>query len=61
MTTLELKDRLVKAKDLYTMGKISIDDLYAAADAYIDALREYKKRTGKKFAIPSRGYLIRAF
>jgi len=61
MTSLQLKDKLCADIKLYGKGKIDIDQLYASADAYIEALKQYKQCTGKKFRIPSRGYLIRAF
>jgi len=60
MTALELKTQLQQAKNRFHRGEISIDELYAAADAYIATLRAYRKQSGKKFRIPSRGYLIRA-
>lgn len=60
MTALELRSKLLEAKKRYGRGEITIDALYATADAYIDALCQYQKASGKKFAIPSRGYLIRA-
>ena len=61
MTPLELRSQVIVAKQQFGLGEITIDQLYAAADAYIEALREYKRRTGnKRLNIPSRGYLIRA-
>lgn len=59
MTALQLKTELRIAKDRYNRGEIPLADLYKAADAYADALRQYRKQTGKKFRIPSRAYLIR--
>ena len=60
MTTIELRTQVIEAKQRFGRGEISVDDLYAAADAYIAALKTYKKATGKKLSIPSRAYLIRA-
>ena len=60
MTALELKEKLLDAKSQYRQGAIDIDALYAAADAYIDALKAFKKRTKAKLTIPTRAYLIRA-
>ena len=60
MTPLELKEKLLDAKSQYRNGAIDIDALYAAADAYIEALKAFKKRTKAKLNIPSRAYLIRA-
>ena len=61
MTPLELKDKLCKAIKAHGRGEVDEDALFAAADAYIASLKEYKKQTGKKFKLPSRGYIIRAF
>lgn len=61
MTALELRDAFIIARQEFGRGEIGIDELYAAADAYIESIKEYKKRTGnKKLRIPSRGYIIRA-
>jgi hypothetical protein len=60
MTPLELRQKLIESIHAFNRSEISPDDLYAIADAYIAALKEYAKRTKKKFRIPSRGYLIRA-
>lgn len=60
MTALELRSKLLEAKQQYGRGEITVDALYAVADAYIDALKAYKKASGKRLTIPSRGYLIRA-
>lgn len=61
MTALELRTKLQDTKRRFGRGEATIDDLYAAADAYIEAIKEHKRRTGdKKLRIPARGYLIRA-
>lgn len=61
MSALDLKFKLQEAKQQFGRNEITIDQLYVAADAYIEALKEFKKRTkNKKLAIPNRGYLIRA-
>ena len=57
---LTLRNDLIIARAKHQQGAITTDELYQSADAYIAALREYKKRTGKKLTIPSRAYLIRA-
>ena len=57
---LTLRNDLIIARAQHAQGTITTDALYLKADAYIAALREYKKRTGKKLTIPSRSYLIRA-
>ena len=59
-TPLQLYDTLIISKQRWGKGEITLDALYAAADAYIAALRTYKRTSGKRFAIPSRSYLIRA-
>lgn len=60
MTALELREKVIEAKRLFGQGLIDVDALYAAADAYIDALKAFKKRTKAKLNIPTRAYLIRA-
>lgn len=61
MTPLQLRDELIKAKQMYGRGEIDIEKLYVAADAYIEAIKAFAKRTGnKKLRAPSRAYLIRA-
>ena len=60
-TTLQLKDALCEAIKQHEAGKITLKTLYAAADIYLDSLKAYKESTGKRFRIPSRGYIIRAF
>lgn len=61
MTTLELRDRLLTAKQRFGRNEIGVNELYAAADAYIESIKEFKKRTGnKKLKVPSRSYIIRA-
>jgi hypothetical protein len=57
---LLLRDAVILARARYHRGEISVDALYAAADAYIAELRAYKKRTGKRMSIPNRAYLLRA-
>lgn len=61
MSALEYRDQMIIAKQKFGRGEISIDDLYAAADAYIEAIRQFKKRTNnKKLRVPDRAYVIRA-
>ena len=60
MTAIELKEQLRLAKGAFHRGEIDIDALYAAADAYIEAIKAFKKRTKAKISVPTRGYIIRA-
>lgn len=60
MTPLELRSRLIDAKKEYGQGRITVEQLYEHADAYIDALKAYAKRTGKKVPIPTPAHIIRA-
>jgi len=53
--------RIRKARARWLRGEITLEELYAIVDEYIAALKEYRRRTGKKFRIPSRGYILRAF
>lgn len=59
-TPLELRTKLIIAKQEYGQGNLTTDELYAIADEYIESLKVYKKTKNKKLAIPSRAYLIRA-
>lgn len=61
MDAQEIRNKLIETKQRFGRGEVGIDELYAAADAYIAAIREYKKRTkNKRLSIPSRAYIIRA-
>lgn len=60
MSALDLKFKLQEAKQQFGRNEITVEQLYIAADAYIAALTEFKKRTKAKISIPSRGYIIRA-
>ena len=61
MTAHECRNALIIARQQFGRGEVTIDQLYAAADAYIEAIKEFKKRTkNKRLKVPSRGYLIRA-
>lgn len=61
MTALDLRDKFIEARKLFFAQQITIDDLYKAADAYIEAIKAFKKKTSnKKLRIPDRAYLIRA-
>lgn len=61
MTAQECRNQLIEAKQRFGRNEITTEQLYAAADAYIEAIKAYKKRTGnKKLPVPNRGYLIRA-
>lgn len=61
MTVHDYRNAAIEAKKQWGRGEISIDSLYLAFDAYIEAIKEFKKRTkNKKLHTPDRGYLIRA-
>lgn len=61
MTAHEYRNALIEAKQRFGRGEITATELYAAADAYIEAIKDFKRRTGnKKLRVPDRGYLIRA-
>lgn len=60
MTPLQLRDALIEAKKAFGRGEITVDTLYVAADAYIESIKAYAKRTKKKIRPPSRAYIIRA-
>lgn len=61
MSALDLRAKLQEAKQKFGRNEITLEQLYAAADAYIESIKAFKKRTGdKKLRIPDRGYLIRA-
>jgi hypothetical protein len=59
-TPMDLRNELIDTKRRFGQGAATIDVLYSAADAYIAALKAFKKSTGKRLTIPSRAYLIRA-
>lgn len=59
MTPLELRDEVFRARQAWGRGEITLEDLYQAVDAYIDSLRAFKKRTGKRLSIPGRHQVIR--
>lgn len=51
---------LVDAKRDLLNGDGSVETVYAAAEAYRDALKDWKRRTGhKKFRVPAVAQLIR--
>ncbi len=60
LSPLDLRARVLDVRSAYQSGQCPIEALYTAADDYIAALREYKKRTGRKLTIPSRAYILRA-
>lgn len=60
MSPLELRNLLIEAKKQFGQGLITVDQLHAAADRYIESLKEYKRVKKVKLSIPSRAYLIRA-
>ena len=60
MTALDLKFAAKAAQAQHARSEITTDELYTAVDAYIKAIREFKKRTKAKISIPSRGCILRA-
>lgn len=60
MTPMELRNQLIKAKKAFGRNEITINELHAAADKYIEALKKFKKEKKAKISIPSRAYIIRA-
>lgn len=60
-TPLECKSALLAARQQWGQGLINEKQLYAVADEYIEAIKDYKNRTNnKKLRIPTASYLIRA-
>jgi hypothetical protein len=60
MTPMQARTHLIQTRAAYAAGSATIDQLYEAADAYITALKQYRKASGKNVTIPSRAYVIRA-
>lgn len=48
------------ARQQFMRGEISQHAMESMFDIYIDMLAEYRKASGKRFRLPTRGYLIRA-
>jgi hypothetical protein len=59
-TALTAREAMIAARARYYAGAGTEAEMNAAADAYIEALRVYRKLSGKKFSIPSRAYILRA-
>lgn len=60
MTAHDYRNQLIEAKQRFGRNEITSTQLYAAADAYINAIKEFKQRTGnKKLNVPTRGHLLR--
>jgi hypothetical protein len=60
-TPLECRATVIAARIDFGQGRITEARLYAICDEYIDAIKEFKKRTGnKKLPVPTRSYLLRA-
>ncbi len=57
---LAARARIIDARSRYQRGEATLEDLYAAADAYIAAIRAYGKATGQRLPVPGRSYTIRA-
>ena len=60
MSPMELRNQLIEARKKFGRGEITTDQLNAAADEYIKALKEYKRAKKVKLNIPTRAYLLRA-
>ena len=61
MNPQELRNAFIATKHRWGRNEATVEELYAAADAYIEAIKEFKKRTkNKKLAVPTRAYLLRA-
>lgn len=60
MTPMELRNKVIEAKKAFGRNEITVDELNAIADKYIEALKKFKKDKKAKITIPSRAYLIRA-
>lgn len=60
-TPMELRTEVIDVRRRHALGQASYDELVKKAEEYIDALKEWAKRTGnKKFKIPSVAYVLRA-
>ena len=59
-TPLECRAAVLAAREQFGRGEIPESQLFAAADAYIQSLKDWKKRTGRKLRIPTRAYVLRA-
>lgn len=61
MNCQDARNNVITTRQAFGRGEATVEQLYAAADAYIAALTAYKKATGnKKMRIPNRGYILRA-
>lgn len=61
MTAHDYRNLAITAKQKWGRGEITMDEMCAAFDSYINAIKEFKERTkNKKLRVPDRGYLIRA-
>ena len=52
--------RVLAARAAYRAGTLTLDDLYAVVDRYIDVTQQRAKALGMKTRRVSRGYLLRA-
>ena len=59
---LTLRQQVIDARRAYRAGQVSLDELHAIADRYIEscATRFAEKWPTRKFRKPSRGYVLRA-
>ena len=56
---LELLERFVLLRARYQRREVTLEAVYAAADEYIDSLKEYRRETGRKVPLPTRAALMR--
>lgn len=56
----ELAEKVVETRRRYRRGEVSLDVLYAAADAYIQACVAHQRQRRVKFRPPSRATVLRA-
>lgn len=59
MTGIELRQAVKQAKQDFSLGKISEAQLFAAVDAYIQAIQAAEKKLRGKARKYSRSYILR--
>lgn len=60
MSPMELRNQLKEVKKSFGRNEATEQQFIDAADQYISALKDYKKKTKAKISIPNRAYLMRA-